>query len=238
MTKRTVHLLFLVLTSQSTCSAFMGTYPGHTRRVLVPLYGTKSDGGKEKTDPISRILYSVESFLEGLYPGSATTKSDVVNPVDDARTLSRLEDAQREWKEEAARLARMENSVLNDPDLTSIVEQKKKKRDPTFINKESHRHDSFLAEVEHAVITDPDLTAFVESKKKDKDPTFMYKESHRHDSFLDEVEHAIDTDPDLSNIVRDDKMMHDSEIEHSGDSEPNLDFMIESSNPKQPPITY
>jgi hypothetical protein len=195
ITKRIVILLLLmvvVLTAQ-TINAFMRTCPSQGRSFTVPMDGLKSVGN-EKQDPASEVLHAMESFLEGWNSGSTAQPSEVRKP-DDARTLAKLEAAQREWKEEATRLERLEKSLVTDPDLAAFVEPRKRK-DPTFIYKEAHRHDSFLAEVEHAIDTDPDL-ANVVGDDKTVNVAFMEREAHVHDSFLNEIAHSVDSDTDL-----------------------------------------
>ena len=110
------------------------------------------------------------------------------------QSINNLEEVQREWKEEAARLHAVEKSLETDPDLAGMVESK---HDANYkhLEQESHRHDSLMSEIEHAVFNDPDLENVVSARpQKTVNQGFMEKESHVHDSLLNEIEHAVDSD--------------------------------------------
>ena len=134
------------------------------------------------------LLASVaESFVIAPQPARVATHLS-------ERSLDKLEEVHREWKEEAARLHAVEHSVETDPDLAGVVEAKHD-ANLKYLEQEAHRHDSLLNEIEHAVFNDPDLATMVSDRsKKLVNQGFMDKEAHVHDSLFNEIEHALDTD--------------------------------------------
>lgn len=117
---------------------------------------------------------------------------------DEALLSSLKKSAQEKWKEEAAHRNAMEHSVETDPDLSAVLEHKEPVQ-KTYMEKESHKHDSMLNEIEHSIDVDPDLSNIAHQKEeKEINREFVQHEAHKHDSLLEEIEHSIDTDPDLA----------------------------------------
>jgi hypothetical protein len=167
-------IVIVILSACPASNAFVGRLhpPSAQRDVSAPFHGARPSG-EGRLDPLARLLMNTRP--------------------------RNLEEAHKEWKEEANHLKQMERSVMADPDLATFVEPNKKTRDPAFLDKEAHRHDSFLAEVEHSIDTDPDLSNVAGCDGyKAMNAAFVEREAHVHDSLLDGIEHSLDTDPDLN----------------------------------------